>query len=311
MKPDLSVEIAGIKLKNPVMTASGTFGSGREYRELVDVRALGAIVAKTVTLKKREGNPPPRICETASGMLNSIGLQNEGMEHFVNEELPFLRRFEVPIIINIAGSTVAEYVELCRKLSAAAGVSAIELNVSCPNVKAGGIAFGTHQGLVSEVVSACRRATELPLIVKLTPNVTSIAAIARSAVGAGADALSLINTIVGMAIDTATFRPKLASVVGGLSGPAIKPVAVRMVWEVARTVDIPVIGMGGVATADDAVEFMLAGATAVAIGTANFTNPSATTEIVEGLSRYLEARGMENARELIGKVRIETTPAGC
>ncbi|MCL5292651.1 MAG: dihydroorotate dehydrogenase [Actinobacteria bacterium] len=311
MKPDLSVEIAGIQLKNPVMTASGTFGCGREYADLVDLKKLGAIVAKTVTLEPRKGNPPPRICETPSGMLNAIGLQNEGIDRFIEKEMPFLKKVGVPVIVNIAGDAVSDYVELCRRLSSVGDVAAIELNVSCPNVKAGGIAFGMHPGLVSEVVGACRRATGLPLIVKLTPNVGSVVGIARAAVGAGADAVSLINTVIGMSIDHNTFQPRLASGFGGLSGPAIRPIAVRMVWEVARELDVPIIGMGGVGDALDAVEFILAGATAVAVGTANFINPRATIDLIDGLEEFLIARGMDSVRDLVGKVKMDGSSPTC
>lgn len=311
MKPDLSVEIAGIRLQNPVMTASGTFGSGREYAELVDLTRLGAIIAKTVTLEPRLGNPPPRICETPSGMLNSIGLQNDGYDRFLEKDMPFLRDIGVPIIVNIAGKTVQEYSELCGCLARVEGVSAIELNVSCPNVKAGGIAFGTRPELVEEVVGACRRKTRLPLIVKLTPNVSDIGSIAQAAESAGANAFSLINTVLGMSIDPSTFMPRLASVVGGLSGPAIKPIAVRMVWEVAQKTSLPIIGMGGIATALDAIEFLLAGATAVAVGTANFVNPTATTEIVDGVEEFLKTRGIESVGEIIGAVKVEKPSPTC
>lgn len=305
MKPDLSVVLAGIELKNPVMPASGTIGAGREYADLVDLKKFGAIVAKTVTLEPMEGNPPPRICETPSGLLNSIGLQNAGFDRFIEEDMPFLRDLGIPVIVNIAGTSVPEYAELCRRLSGISGVSAIEINVSCPNVKAGGMTFGTHPGLVSEVVGSCRRATDLPLIVKLTPNVSSIVGIARAAVTAGADALSLINTVLGMAIDPFTFEPRLATGVGGLSGPAIKPIAVRMVWEVAREVNVPVIGMGGIANALDAIEFFLAGARAVAVGTANFVNPRAVVDVVDGIEEFMAARGFNKLDEIVGKVRLK------
>ncbi|MHB0975722.1 MAG: dihydroorotate dehydrogenase [Candidatus Aquicultorales bacterium] len=311
MKPDLSVEIAGIRFQNPVLTASGTFGSGKEYADLVDVRRLGGIVAKTVTLEPRQGNLPPRICETPSGMLNSIGLHNEGIDRFLEDDMAFLRELGIPVIVNVAGNSVGDYVDVCRRLARVKGISALELNVSCPNVKAGGIAFGTHPGLINEVVSACRKATDLPIIVKLTPNVTNIVAIARAAEGAGADAVSLINTVVGMAIDVHTFRPRLGSGIGGLSGPAIRPIAVRMVWEVAREVDIPVIGMGGIACAEDAVEFLLAGASAIAVGTGNFMNPRATVEIVDGLEAFLVEKGLGGVRELIGRVKMGGPLPGC
>lgn len=301
---DLSVTLAGIKMKNPVMPASGTFGSGREYSELMDISRLGAMVAKTITLHPRAGNMPPRICETTSGMLNSIGLQNEGLDHFLAHDLPFLRKFKIPIIVNIAGNKLEEYAQICRDLRGVEGVSGIELNISCPNVKAGGVAFGASAKLAEQVTAAARYNTDLPLIVKLTPNVYNISKIARAVASAGADAVSLINTLVGMSIDTDTFKPKLANITGGLSGPAVKPIAVRMVWEVAQTVNIPIIGIGGITTALDAVEFFLAGATAVAVGTANFVNPRATIDIIEGLEEYLKEKNIKDVRQLIGQVKI-------
>ena len=304
MSVNLSVSLAGIKMKNPVMPASGTFGNGREFSEFFDISRLVAIVAKTVTLKPREGNMPPRICETTSGMLNSIGLQNEGLDYFLKHDLPYMRKFKIPIIVNIAGNTLEEYAQICRDLRGVEGVSAIELNISCPNIKAGGIAFGASSKLAEQVTAASRYNTDLPLIVKLTPNVYNISKIARAVVSAGADAVSLINTLVGMSIDIKTFKPQLANYTGGLSGPAIKPVAVRMVWEVAQTVDIPIIGIGGIMTAEDAIEFFLAGATAIAVGTANFVNPKAMVEIIEGIERFLSERGFTDVRQLIGKVRV-------
>lgn len=304
MSVNLNVTLAGIKLKNPVMPASGTFGAGREFSEFFDIGRLGAIVAKTVTLKPREGNMPPRICETTSGMLNSIGLQNEGLEYFLKYDLPYMRKFKIPIIVNIAGNTLEEYAQICRDLKGIEGVSAIELNISCPNIKAGGIAFGASSRLAEQVTAAARYNTDLPLIVKLTPNVYNISKIARAVVSAGADAVSLINTLVGMSIDINTFKPHLANYTGGLSGPAIKPVAVRMVWEVAQTVNVPIIGIGGIMTTEDAIEFFLAGATAVAVGTANFINPTAMIDIIEGIERFLSERGLTDIRQLVGKVRL-------
>ncbi|MCL6471611.1 MAG: dihydroorotate dehydrogenase [Firmicutes bacterium] len=304
MSVNLSVTLAGIKLKNPVMPASGTFGSGREFSEFFDISRLGAIVAKTVTLKPRHGNMPPRVCEVTSGMLNSIGLQNEGLDHFLEHDLPFMRKFKIPIIVNIAGNTLEEYAQICRDLRGVPGINAIELNISCPNIKAGGIAFGASARLAEQVTAAARYNTDYPLIVKLTPNVYNISKIARAVVSAGADAVSLINTLVGMSIDLNTFKPMLANITGGLSGPAIKPVAVRMVWEVAQSVNVPIIGIGGIMTAEDAIEFFLAGATAVAVGTANFINPRVMIEIIEGIEKFLDERGYTDIRQIIGKVQV-------
>jgi len=303
MSVNLSVNLAGIKMKNPVMPASGTFGTGREFSEFMDIKSLGALVAKTVTLRPVAGNKPPRICETNSGMLNSIGLQNEGIDHFLKHDLPYMRKFKVPIIVNIAGNTLEEYAQMCRDLHGVEGVSGIELNISCPNIKAGGIAFGASARLAEQVTAAARYNTDLPLIVKLTPNVYNISKIARAVVSAGADAVSLINTVVGMSINIKTFEPCLANITGGLSGPAIKPIAVRMVWEVAQTVNVPIIGIGGITTAEDAIEFLLAGATAVAVGTANFINPRATIEIIHGIEAFLKERELTDIKQIIGKVK--------
>jgi len=277
------VNIAGIKMKNPVMVASGTFGFGEEYSEYFNLNKLGAIVTKSVTLKPRAGNPPPRICETPSGMLNSIGLQNEGVKVFLEKHLPFLSQFDTPVIVNVAGETIKEYVEVCKALSKEKKVAGIELNISCPNVKRGGMSFGVDPKCTGEVVRAARAATKLPLIAKLTPNVTDITVIAKAAVSAGADALSLINTVLGMAIDIKTKKPKLATLTGGLSGPAIKPIAVRMVWQAAQAVKVPIIGIGGIMTADDVQEFLLAGASAIQVGTANFIDLKAALMIIEDL----------------------------
>jgi len=303
MNVNLSVNLAGIKMKNPVMPASGTFGSGREYGNFMDISCLGAVVAKTVTLRPRKGNTPPRLYETTSGMLNSIGLQNEGIDYFLEHDLPYLRQFGVPVIVNIAGNTLEEYAQLCRELRDVEGIGGIELNISCPNIKAGGITFGASSKLAEQVTAAARYNIDLPLIVKLTPNVYNISKIARAVVGGGADAVSLINTLVGMAIDTNTFKPKLGNVTGGLSGPAVKPIAVRMVWEVAQTVNVPIIGMGGISSPLDAIEFLLAGATAVAVGTANFVNPRAMIEIIDGIEDFLKERNMTDVRQIIGKVK--------
>ena len=303
VEPDLSVEVAGIRLKNPVMTASGTFGYGREYSGCVDLNALGAVVVKGTSLHPWPGNPPPRVVETPAGMLNAIGLENPGVDCLIRDHLPWLRNFDVPVIINVAGKTVAEYAEVARRLDGEPGVAGLELNVSCPNVKEGGLAFGTDPLMIQEVTRAVRRVTRLPLIVKLSPNVTSITEMARAAEDAGADALSLINALLGMAIDIRKRRPVLGNVVGGLSGPAVKPVALRMVWQVAEATRLPIVGLGGIMTAEDALEFIMAGATAVAVGTASFVNPGATAEVVDGLRRFLIENGIRRVHDLMGAAR--------
>ncbi|AKL96791.1 dihydroorotate dehydrogenase PyrD [Clostridium aceticum] len=303
MKPNLKINIAGIELKNPVMTASGTFGSGREYGEFVDLNKLGAVVVKGVSSTAWKGNPTPRVAETYGGMLNSVGLQNPGVEEFIEKDIPFLRKYDTKIIVNIAGKTVEEYCAVAERL-ASEDVDMLELNISCPNVKEGGVCFGTDPQMAEYVTKEVKKYTKQPLIVKLTPNVTDVTEIARAAVAGGADALSLINTLTGMAIDIHKRKPILANVVGGLSGPAIKPVAVRMVYQVAQAVDIPIIGMGGIMTGEDAVEFLLAGATGVAIGTANFTNPMATIDVLEGIEAYLEQYGFESIEEIRGKLNV-------
>lgn len=297
---DLSVGIGKLRLKNPVVTASGTFGYGEEYSEFIDLNRLGAVVVKGLSLSPKEGNSPPRIVETAAGMLNAIGLQNIGIENFIKEKLPFLRQFNTPVIANFFGDSVGEYVEAAKRLSAAEGIHGLEINISCPNKEAEWCIFGTDPRVTFEVVSAVRDATALPLIVKLSPNVTDISAMARAAEEAGADAVSLINTITGMAIDITTRRPKLGNITGGLSGPAVKPIALRMVWEVYRSVKIPVIGMGGIMTGSDAIEFFLAGATAVAVGTANFINPGATIKVLEGIEAYMKKNRVSSIKELTG-----------
>jgi dihydroorotate dehydrogenase (NAD+) catalytic subunit len=297
---DLRVNIGGFQLKNPVMTASGTFGYGREFEGLTDLNRLGAVVVKGISLKPSKGNPPPRIVETTGGMLNAIGLENVGLEVFINEKLPYLAKFDVPVVVNIYGKTIEEYAELAEKLDSLEGVGALEVNISCPNVKAGGVAFGVCPDPAREVVSAIRARTGKPLIVKLSPNVTDITEIARAVESAGADALSLINTLTGMAIDIHSRRPKIANITGGLSGPAIKPVALRMVWETARAVKIPVIGMGGIMTAEDALEFIIAGAAAVQIGTANFVNPRVTLDVLEGLENFLTEKKIPRIMDLVG-----------
>ena len=301
-KPSLAVELGPLKLKNPVITASGTFGYGEEYSKYIDLNRLGGITVKGLSLKPKEGNPPPRVCETPSGMLNAIGLQNVGVDYFIEHKLPFLRKFDIKVIANIFGNTVEEYAAVAARLDRADGVHAVEVNISCPNVKKGGMAFGTDLDSTYEVIKAVRGATRLPVIAKLSPNVTDVAAFADRAAHAGADALSLINTLLGMAIDIRTRRPRLANVTGGLSGPAIRPVAVRIVWQVRRAVGLPIIGMGGIMTAEDAVEFMLAGATAVAVGTANFVNPTAAVDVLEGIERYLVERDIDHVHHIVGQV---------
>jgi dihydroorotate dehydrogenase (NAD+) catalytic subunit len=297
---DLSVELAGLALRNPVLTASGTFASGREYADFLDVSRLGALVTKGVSLGPWAGNDSPRIAETASGMLNSIGLQNPGLDAFIAKDLAWLATQDVPVIVNVSGHSVADYVAVAERLDMHEAVDALEVNISCPNVDAGGMAFGTDCASAAAVTSAVRAVTSKPLIVKLSPNVTDIAEIARAVEAAGADVVSPINTLLGMAIDARTRRPKLARVVGGLSGPAIKPVALRMVWQVYRAVGVPIVGMGGVMTAEDAVEFMLAGASAVAVGTASFVDPTSAVRIVDGLVEYCRQNGVARVRDLIG-----------
>ncbi|MEW5899305.1 MAG: dihydroorotate dehydrogenase [Bacillota bacterium] len=303
-KPNLAVEIAGLKLKNPVLTASGTFGFGAESTPLLDLNRLGAVVVKSRTLKPREGNPTPRLVETPAGILNSIGLQNPGVDSFLTEHLPSLRQFATPVIVSIAGNTVEEYAAVAEKLSRAAGIAALEVNISCPNVEQGGLQFGADPAGAAEVTRAVKGATGLPVIVKLSPNVTSIAEIAWAVAEAGADTLSLINTLTGMAIDVHRRRPVLGNLTGGLSGPAVRPVAVRAVWEVYQVVRVPIIGMGGIVCAADALEFILAGARAVAVGTANFLNPRATIEILEGIEHYLEENEIADINELVGAAHI-------
>jgi dihydroorotate dehydrogenase (NAD+) catalytic subunit len=305
---DLAVEIAGIRMKNPVLTASGTFGYAMEFAPYFDLNRLGALVVKTITTRPRAGNPPHRVVETPGGMLNAIGLQNVGIDAFLADKLPYLRRLEPPLIVNIAGESVEDFRELAKRLTDQAGVAAIELNISCPNV-AGGLDFSTDPELTYRVVRAAKEVSGLPIIPKLSPNVTDLGLIARAAVEAGADALSLINTLVGMAIDVRTRRPVLGHLTGGLSGPAIKPVAVRMVWQVARTVGVPLIGMGGIMTGEDAAEFLLAGASAVAVGTANFLDPTAPVRVLDGLARYLAAQGLPSARALVGAAEKASGPA--
>lgn len=301
-KPDLSIEIAGIRMRNPIMPASGTFGFGKELCGTVDLNALGALVTKGTSLHPWHGNPYPRTVETPAGMLNAIGLQNEGVHSFIEDKLPWLKQFDVPVIVNVVGKTVEEYAEVARILDKADGIAGLEINVSCPNVKEGCIAFGCSAEGTARVVRAVRQVTRLPVIPKLSPNVTDIVEIAHASVEAGADALCLINTLLGTAIDPWTRRFKLANITGGLSGPAIKPIALRMVHEVSNAVKVPIIGVGGIMTAEDAVEFILAGASAVQVGTATFVNPRAINEIVVGLGEYLEKIKFSDVRKLIGAV---------
>ena len=296
---NLSVNLGGLAMKNPVTTASGTFAAGMEYSDFVDVSALGAVTTKGVSLNGWEGNASPRIAEVPSGMLNSIGLQNPGVAHLKSEELPWLREQGATTIVNVSGHSFDEYVQVIEALEEAP-VDAYEVNISCPNVDAGGMTLGTHVASVEKVISLCREATSRPLIVKLTPNVTDITEIARASEASGADAISLINTLLGMAIDAKRRRPVLARVVGGFSGPAVKPVALRMVWQCSKAVSVPILGMGGVTTGTDAVEFMLAGATAVAVGTANFLNPQATVDVIDGIIDYCEKQGVNDVNDLIG-----------
>ncbi|MFZ2949642.1 MAG: dihydroorotate dehydrogenase [Desulfuromonadaceae bacterium] len=300
IKPDMTVNLAGMKLRNPVMTASGTFGYGEEFAEYVDLESIGAFVTKGLSLKPRAGNPTPRIVETPGGMLNAIGLQNVGIDAFIAKKVPYLRTVGTPAIANFFGNTVDEYAELARRLDEIPEVAALEVNISCPNVKQGGIVFGTDPACAFDVVSACRAVTIKPLIVKLSPNVTDVVVMAKSCEDAGADALSLINTLTGMAIDLNRRRPVLANITGGFSGPAIKPVALRMVWQVAQAVKLPIIGIGGIMNAVDALEFMLAGATAVQVGTASFINPGAAQRIAEDMEAWLIANGVADIKSLIG-----------
>lgn len=300
---NLTVNIGKLKLKNPVMTASGTFGYGEEYSEFVDLNKLGAIVVKGISLKPREGNPSPRICETSCGMLNSIGLQNVGLKEFLKTKLPYVRKYDTKLIVNILGNTLQEYLKLSEALDDA-GVDGIELNVSCPNVKKGGIVFGTDKKMLGKLILKVKASIKNSLLItKLSPNVSDMKEFARIAEESGSDAISLINTIPGMAIDIRTKKPKIENIIGGLSGPAIKPIAVRMVYESYRAVKIPIIGMGGIMNSEDAVEFMLAGATAVAIGTANFVNPMATLAIIRGIESFMKENGITDFKKLTGGLR--------
>jgi len=308
VKPDLSVQLGPLKLSNPILTASGTFGYGLEFLPFLDLNRLGGIVSKGLSPRPRDGNPPPRIAETPAGMLNTIGLQNVGVCAFIEEKLPALREYDMAVIANVFGETEAEYVEVCRRLDEADGVAAIELNVSCPNVEEGGMIFGNDPVALTRVTRACRAATKLPLIVKLSPNVQDIRDTARAAEDGGADILSLVNTFVGMAVDVEARRPVLTRISGGLSGPSIRPLAVWLTWQVTRTVKIPVIGMGGIDSVASALEFVLAGAAAVQIGTANFVDPAISVKIVDGLETYLSERDIGSFRELIGGIETVQAP---
>ena len=302
-QPDMRVSIGPLHLQNPVMTASGTFGYGEEYGSLVNLHRLGAIIVKGISLLPRQGTPPPRIAETACGMLNAIGLENVGLESFLSEKIPFLQGINTPLIVNILGDTVQDYQQLAARLDEEEKVAALEVNISCPNVKQGGVAFGTDPGMAHAVTKGVRQHFSRPVIVKLSPNVTDITGIARAAEEAGADAVSLINTVLGMAIDIKSCQPKLANIFGGLSGPAIKPIGLRMVWQVAECVSIPIIGIGGITTTEDAIEYILAGACAVQVGTTNFINPRATEEIIQGIGAFLVENKMASIQDLIGRAR--------
>jgi len=300
---NLSVKIGRLTLQNPVMVASGTFGYGVEYSQLLDLNQLGAVVVKGIRLEPVRGNPTPRTVEVASGLINAIGLQGPGVDGFIKKYWPFLKGLKVPTIINIWGTTVEEYAEVARRFDALGGVGALELNVSCPNIKEGGAQFGTDLKLLSQVVAACRKVTELPLITKMSPNVVNIAPFAEAAEDAGSDALAITNSYPAMAIDIETRKPKLANITGGLTGPCIKPIAIKLVWEAAKAVKIPIIGMGGIQNAADAIEFMLAGATAVAVGTANFYAPQTPLQVIAGIREFMQRRGINDVREITGSVQ--------
>lgn len=301
---DLSVEIGKLKLKNPIMTASGTFGYGEEFADFIDLNRLGGIIVKGTTLHHREGNPYPRMAETPSGMLNAVGLQNKGVDYFIEHIYPRIKDLDTRVIVNVSGSCIDDYVAVCEKLSPLDKVAAVEINISCPNVKQGGMGFGTTCSGAESVTSAVRKAYDGTMIVKLTPNVTDITEIARAVEAAGADAVSLTNTFLGMAIDVEKRKPMLSTITGGLSGPCIRPIAVRMVWQVANAVKVPVVGLGGIASGRDAIEFLLAGATAVQIGTANFVDPQVTVKAIDYIEDYLKRRQIASVRELIGGMEV-------
>lgn len=301
---DLSVNIGALKLKNPVLTASGTFGYGEEFADFIDLTRLGGFIVKGTTLYPREGNPYPRMAETPMGMLNAVGLQNKGVHYFVEQIYPRLKDLNTNVIVNVSGSSVEDYSETAAIINELDNIPAIELNISCPNVKHGGMTFGVHPEAAADVVSAVRMAYHKTLIVKLTPNVTDITEIAKAVEGAGADSVSLINTMLGMAIDAERRKPLLSTITGGLSGPCVKPIALRMVWQVAKAVKIPVVGLGGIMNATDAIEFMLAGATAVELGTANFIDPAITVKVVDGINQYLDRYGFKSVYEIIGALEV-------
>ncbi len=301
----MKVKLGRISLKNPVLAASGTFGYGEEYARFIDLNQLGGIITKTVTLEPKEGNRPPRLAETPSGLLNSIGLENPGLKVFLREKLPFLQQFNTALVVNIAGEKEEEYLRLAERLDKVKGIDALEINISCPNVKTGGLIFGTNPNLVFSLVKRIREVTDIPLITKLTPNVTDIAEIAQAAEEAGTEALSLINTLVGMAIDVETRKPKLGNVTGGLSGPAIRPIAIRMVRQTFQKVNLPLIGVGGIMTAEDALEFILAGASAVAIGTANFIDPKTMIKVKDGIKEYMRQNNIGEFKDLIGWLNLD------
>lgn len=300
----LNTKIGSLELKNPVMTASGTFGYGTEYADFMDISRLGAIIVKGTTLNPRQGNPYPRMAETPSGMLNAVGLQNKGVDYFVDHIYPEVRKIGTAIIVNVSGSCIDDYVQTASIINTLEDIPAIELNISCPNVKQGGMAFGVNPESAAQVVSAVRKAYDKTLIVKLSPNVTDITEIARAVEGAGADSVSLINTMLGMAIDAEKRKPILSTITGGMSGPAVKPVALRMVWQTAKAVKIPVIGLGGICSATDAVEFLLAGASAIQIGTANFIDPSISEKVVDGIAEYLQRHNFNSVQEIIGALEV-------
>ena len=300
----LSTKIGSLELKNPVMTASGTFGYGTEYADFMDINRLGAIIVKGTTLNPRQGNPYPRMAETPSGMLNAVGLQNKGVDYFVDHIYPEVRKFQTNVIVNVSGSSIEDYAQCASIINTLDDIPAIELNISCPNVKQGGMAFGVKPESAAQVVSAVRKAYDKTLIVKLSPNVTDITEIARAVEGAGADSVSLINTMLGMAIDAEKRKPILSTVTGGMSGPAVKPVALRMVWQTAKAVKIPVIGLGGICSATDAIEFLLAGASAIQIGTANFIDPSISEKVIDGIADYLQRHNFSSVQEIIGALDI-------
>lgn len=301
---DLTTQLGKLQMKNPVMTASGTFGYGTEYSDFIDLSRIGGIIVKGTTLRERQGNPYPRMAETPSGMLNAVGLQNKGIDYFVNHIYPTLKDIDTNVMINLSGSTIEDYIKTAEIINTLDKIPGIELNISCPNVKEGGMAFGVSCLAASQVVAEVRKVYHKELMVKLSPNVTDIAEIAKGVEGAGADSISLINTLLGMAIDSKTRKPVLSTITGGLSGPAVKPIALRMVWQVAKAVKVPVIGLGGIMNATDAIEFMLAGATAIQVGTANFIDPAISVKIVEGIDNYLNKNGFSSAKDIIGALEI-------